>query len=446
LFTKGVDLEKASYVISYALILESGEKAINLPFEKREIAILAAVLGFSFLVRALLFSLQGYQNDMATYSYWFNAAAENGVRPFYTVVLRDVGWIDYPPFNVYIFWVFGSLAKALATYGVSLVNIVKLVPNLFDMAIAALIYFFVRKQLSFKLSLVASALYAFNPAVIFNAAVWGQFDAIYTFFLVLSVMLALKSKPELSAVSLAVGILTKPQAIALLPLVAFLIFKKNGVKRLLFSVAAFTATIFIVILPMEWINSNPVAFLSSIYFGAYNNYAVTSANAFNLWGMFGLWMQDGSWFVVGWALFGAFTVFTLYVLNKRWNKSSWLLVVFAAFMLFFSFFMLPTRIHERYLFPAISMLALMFPFVKKTRPFYVVITATLLANLSYILYWLNLGNPNLTGDPVVLVVSMVNLITFLYASVLMWDELKGKSWLKIDPKLGKQDKTEVKQE
>jgi hypothetical protein len=45
------------------------------------------------------------------------------------------------------------------------------------------------------------------------------------------------------------------------------------------------------------------------------------------------------------------------------------------------------------------------------------------------------------------VVSMVNLITFLYASVLMWDELKGKSWLKIDLlKLGKQDKTEVKQE
>jgi uncharacterized membrane protein len=60
----------------------------------------------------------------------------------------------------------------------------------------------------------------------------GQFDAIYTFFLVLSLMLALASKPELSAVTFTLGILTKPQSIALLPLIAFLIFKKNGMATL----------------------------------------------------------------------------------------------------------------------------------------------------------------------------------------------------------------------
>ncbi len=83
----------------------------------------------------------------------------------------------------------------------------KLPPNLFDMATAFLIFAFVRKRLDFKMALLATALYAFNPAVIFNAAVWGQFDAIYTFFLVLSLMLALASKPELSAVTFTLGIL-----------------------------------------------------------------------------------------------------------------------------------------------------------------------------------------------------------------------------------------------
>ena len=68
----------------------------------------------------------------------------------------------------------------------------------------------------------ATALYAFNPAVIYNAAVWGQYDAIYTFFLILSLMLALKSKPKLSAVAFAIGLLTKPQGIVLAPLVGFL--------------------------------------------------------------------------------------------------------------------------------------------------------------------------------------------------------------------------------
>ena len=413
-----------------------------MPFEKREIAILASVLGLSFLVRVLLFPLQGYQNDMATFQYWFNTAATQGIRPFYTVLFNSLGWVDYPPFNVYIFWVFGSLAKALEGYGVNPANIVKLAPNLFDLATAGLIYFFIRKRFSFKLSITATLLYAFNPATIFIGSVWGQYDAIYTFFLVLSLLLALSSKPKLSAAAFAIGLLTKPQGIALAPLIAYVIFRKNGFKNTLYSLLVFTATIFLVILPFEW--TNPVTFLSRIYFGAYSGYAVTSANAFNLWGLFNLWAPDGNFFILGWVMFGALAAFVIYVLHKRFKVSGDWLVLFGAFMLFFAFFMLPTRIHERYLFPAVSMLALMVPFVKKARAFYAIITATLLVNCAYVLYWLNLGNPNLTGDPVVLVVSMVNLITFLYASLLMWDELRGKSRLKDEPLTnGKQNKKEV---
>ena len=179
---------------------------------------------------------------------------------------------------------------------------VKVVPNIFDLATAGLIYFFVRKQATFKVALVSTALYAFNPAVIYNAAVWGQFDAVYTFFLVLSLMLALKSKPIPSAVVFALGLLTKPQGIALLPLIVLLIYKKNGLKPLLYSIAAFTATIFLVVLPFEGIG-NPITFLIKNYSTGYLYYNVTSVNAFNLWGLFGLWVKDGYLFFVGWATF-----------------------------------------------------------------------------------------------------------------------------------------------
>ena len=57
-------------------------------------------------------------------------------------------------------------------------------------------------------------------------------------------MLALKSKPKLSAVVFAIAILTKPQGIALAPLLIYLIFRKNGIKNLLISVGAFAATVF----------------------------------------------------------------------------------------------------------------------------------------------------------------------------------------------------------
>jgi len=403
---------------------------VNFSFAKREITILALLFFVAFIVRSLLFPLQGYRIDTNDFISWFNTAAGHGIRPFYSLA----GFADYPPFNVYIFWAFGSLANSL---NVSMASMVKLVPNVFDLATGLLIYFFIRKQTTFKIAIFSTALYVFNPAVIFNAAIWGQYDAVYTFFLVLSLLFALKNKPEYSAVAFALGILTKPQGIALVPLIILLIYKKDGLKRLLTSVLAFATTVFLVILPFEW--SNPVTFLSGIYFGAYGGYAFASINAFNLWGALGLlWVPDGSLFIVGWLLFGVAAAFTIYVLHKRFKFSGDYLAIFAALMLLFSFFMLPTRIHERYMFPAMVMLALMFPVLKKTRLLYVGLTTTLFVNEAYVLYALNAAYPNfadLTRDPVVPLVSVINLLMLVYAFVLMWYELKGRGWLKTEPSI-----------
>lgn len=394
------------------------------------------------MVRFAFFSNQGYEEvDTRDFMAWFQTAADYGPRAFYTKT-----WCDYPPFNIYFFWVFGLLAKSLSLFGTSLFTyIMKLPPNLFDMATAFLIFAFVRKRLDFKMALLATALYAFNPAVIFNAAVWGQFDAIYTFFLVLSLMLALSSKPELSAVTFALGILTKPQSVALLPLIAFLIFKKHGLRRFLISLLAAIATVFVVIIPFEW--SNPVTFLANIYFGAYGGYAYTSVNAFNLWALGGLWMPETPvLFAIGWILFGALAAFVLYVLHKRFGASGELLVLFSAFILFFGFFMLPTRIHERYLFPALSVLALMFPFLKKTRLIYGFLSGTCLVNQAYVLHFLNNNQYIQSGDLVALTVTLINLAVFIYALMLMWDELKGRSWFRISPiKIGESTKAEVEE-
>jgi Gpi18-like mannosyltransferase len=405
---------------------------MSLPFERHKIITLVVLLLFSFLFRLLLFPLPGYRADLATFAAWFNAAAENGIRGFYNVV-----WSDYPPLNVYLFWMFGSLAKQASPSGANIVFFIKLLPNLFDSATAFLIFVFVRKRLNFKIALLATALYAFNPAVIFNAAVWGQYDAIYTFFLVLSLLLVIASRPELSAVTLALGLLAKPQGIALAPLVVFLIFRKYGWRRLLTSLLVAAASVFVLIIPFEW--SNPVTFLTDIYFGAYSGYAYTSVNAFNLWALGGFWIPETPvLFALGWIFFSVLTVFVLYVLHKRFNSSGELLVLFSAFILFFGFFMLPTRIHERYLFPTISILALMFLFLKKTRPLYIILTVTCLINQAYVLYWLNVYadagytyGPNLSGDPVAIAVTLINLVAFLYALMLMIGNLRGQELGKV---------------
>src|SRR3990170_3889676 len=410
-----------------------GWTAVNFPFEQREVKTLVALLLLSFAIRVVLFPLPGYEKvDTRDFISWFNIAAENGPRTFY----NPPNWCDYPPLNVYIFWGFGSLAKALSVFGTSLIRyMVKLPPSLFDIAMAFLIFAFVRKRLNFKTSLLVTALYAFNPAVIFNTAVWGQYDAIYTFFLVLSLMLVFSSKPKLSAVAFTLGLLTKPQSIALAPLIAFLIFKKHGWRKLLISLLVAVATIFAVIIPFEW--ANPVDFLANIYFGAYGGYKFTTVNAFNLWALGGLWRPDTQTFlflslsITGWIMFGALAVFALYVLHKRFGASRELLVLFSAFVLFFGFFMLPTRIHERYLFPTLGVLALMFSFFNKIRPVYGILSLTCLVNQAYVLHFLNNGQFIQAGDPVVWIVTLINLIAFLYVLVIMWRELRGNSWFSL---------------
>ncbi|MCW4018217.1 MAG: glycosyltransferase family 39 protein [Candidatus Bathyarchaeota archaeon] len=401
-------------------------------FPKREAAIVAALLLGAFLVRLLFFSHQGYaQVDTRDFMVWFQTAAEYGPRTFYAHT-----WCDYPPFNVYFFWIFGLLAKGLEVFGSALFTyVMKLPANLFDLATAFLIFAFVRKRLSLKIALLAAGLYAFNPAVVFNAAVWGQFDAMYTFFLVLSLFLLFESKPKWAVVAFMLGILTKPQSIALAPLFFFLVWRKADFKSFLNSCILAVATVFLVIAPFEWTGGNPISFLSGLYFGAYEGYPYTSMNAFNVWGFGGMWVPDTQLtFQLGWIMFAAVTVFTLYFTHKRLGSlgtNKELVVVFAAFVLFFAFFMFPTRIHERYLFPAMAMLALMVPFLKKVRPLYVVLTATCFVNQFYVLQFLNSGTFIQAGDPIVFIVSLINSGAFLYVLMLMVSDLRGGKRLNI---------------
>ena len=82
------------------------------------------------------------------------------------------------------------------------------------------------------------------------------------------------------------------------------------------------------------------------------------------------------------------------------------------------------------------MLALMFPLLKKTRPLFVALSATLFVNEAVVLYALIGAYPgaaNLNGNLAVPVVSVINLVMLFYASILMWDELKGRRTLSSEP-------------
>ena len=187
------------------------EKLQRFASERRgRILLVIAILVLSLIVKLLLFHYHGYHVDEGTFKAWYNIAADNGLRNFY-----DSTWCDYPPFSVYIFWIFGNLAHAMGPD--SLDFLIKLPQNLFDLATAYLIFCFVRSRFSFLQALCAMAIYAFNPATIFDLAVWGQFDSIPTFFVLLTVYAFIRNQALKGSIWAGISILFKHYAAFLLP-------------------------------------------------------------------------------------------------------------------------------------------------------------------------------------------------------------------------------------
>lgn len=432
------------------------------------------ILIVSLAIRVVLFHIQGCKIDESCFLSWFDTAAKSGLHSFY----YDTLWSDYPPFNVYIFWIFGKLASVFGSDSLSF--FIKLPQNLFDIATAFLIYSFLRRHFSFKVALGVMALYAFNPAVIFDLAVWGQMDSIYTFFMVASLYAALEptyvhnytdslcrtvenriasiktipigklvrficriigslSGYELAGSLLALAVLTKPQSIVLLPLLIYIAWRNKGWWRVVSSGVAFCVMTFLVILPFDWTNgghysNNPLVFLYHAYSG-YSVYEYNSINAYNFWALFGFWKPDTemhflfTYQIWGIIAFLAVTLLILWLLHRNYSKQA---AIYAAFLLMFGFFMVMTRMHERYLFPVFALLAMgwlagssLFVKLYKTRDItinrllvwavtYLGLTATFLANLVYVLSELN-------ADPVrfipdghwsIYVLTPINMIVF----------------------------------
>ena len=406
------------------------EKLQRFASERRgQIVLVIAILAISFVVRLLLFRYHGYSIDTNDFKYWYNIAANSGLHSFY-----DSTWCDYPPFNIYIFWIFGNLAHAIG----HLDFLIKLPQNLFDLATAYLIFRFVRSRYSFLPALGAMVIYTFNPAIIFNLAVWGQFDSIYTFFMVASLYAVMRSKYELSGGLFGLAILTKPQSVILLPVLAYVILKNGRWKRAISSGAVCIALVFLLILPFHW--SNPISFLIDRYSG-YSVYPYNSINAYNFWALKGFWKWDGggeapridmlsaphsllglSYQMWGIIAFVILTAFVIWQLHRRYEQKA---AVFAVFLLMFGFFMLMTRMHERYLFPVFALLAMSF-FSRQLSVLYVGLTVTFLANLVYVLSELKATAFIPDGHWSIYVLVPINALLFFYAIWSFWRIQRSK--------------------
>jgi dolichyl-phosphate-mannose-protein mannosyltransferase len=301
-----------------------------------------------FVLRFVLSFLPSFQVDMATWIGWAGRLASLGFAKFYSPQV----WTQYTPGFLYYLWAIGKLgwASGLA---------IKIPVILADMAVGGIIYSLVKK-VNKNLALVLFFFYVLNPVVIFDGSVWGQIDGILTLALFLSAYFLIEKKNFIwSSFFWSLAFLIKPQAIAVLPVFLIAaILKKFDWRKILAGAVVSLLTIFVG--SILFFPNDPIMGLPKLLILMSNSYPYTSVNAFNVWTWIGMWIPDKTVFaglslaVWGTVFLLASIIFVFYFLRDKLDKKYVWYLLFAILSL--CFFLFPTKVHERYLFPFFAFL------------------------------------------------------------------------------------------
>ena len=400
----------------------------------------AALLLVALLVRLLFIGAEGFKNDVSTFEAWALTITERPLSQFFA----KAGFADYPPGYFYVLWVVGHLYKLFVHTdpGWNILKVFVKVPGiLMDLVDAALIFAIVRRFASTAWAFGALALFAFNPATIFISAYWGQVDSVAAGFVLGAILCVFDAAakdakaatyPIVGAwVLTAASILIKPPAIILIPLLlAFSVATDDKARRLtatVIGVAAAAVFTFIATVPFHP-SGNPLdvfAWLYGRYQYASSVYPYNSVNAFNLYAMVHhFWEPDSQFLLIlpqyGWGIV-LFLAAVALVVSRYVQSREPVAFLEGAMILSLGYFVLLTRMHERYIFDA---LLLAIPLAALRRRYLwatLALSLTLLANLVYSFDYLHVMGTRSPGiDPTDLIpwlshpLSSLNVAIFFY--------------------------------
>jgi len=336
-------------------------------------AIVAGVLSAAFVVHLLLIPAAGWERDQYWFATWMRAAVDRGVAH-----VSESTWCDYPPGYLYVLQGLGLLWTALtggslpADGTVALRFLIKLVPSLTDLVTAWVLYRMARARHGRVgiAALLVLAGYAFNPAIIFDSAVWGQADALPCLILLLSVWAVGARRFVAGGALLAVAVLVKLQAVVVLPALVLATVFLGGLDGL-FAVVKGAACAALVLLAPFYATHRMDSVAVTI-FGASGRYPYISMNAHNVWWLVGgaqstaisdvMRVGNGllTYRALGTVMFAAATWligFRLWRDLYRSRREPLPALIEAVALQLLAFSLFPTEMHERYIIPALPFLA-----------------------------------------------------------------------------------------
>ena len=333
---------------------------------------IAVIIVIGVVLRLLVTRAQGFPSDVGTFMAWAEKLAAVGPGRFY-----EPGYFsDYPPAFLYVLWAIGSLFD-----GDALRFAVKAISIPADVGIVLLIVPLVRRHAGSGAAILAAGIWMLQPAPIFGGPYWGQVDAVGTLPFLAALLAAGSRRWAIAGLLAGLATMTKPQFGLVLGVVlvaaAVELARAHDWRPLLRSGGAALATMLLLALPF---GMTPGAFIGLVR-SASETYPYSSLYAFNGWSIFlDFWTDDAMWVVPGAILLAVGILASVVPLWWRRDTAALLAVGAATVM---AFYFLPTRAHERYLFPD---LALLLPFAATRRRImvpYLVIAGTFFVTLYF---------------------------------------------------------------
>ena len=333
------------------------------------------VLFAGLIVRIAIAPLGAHPGDFATLTGWARASQAHGMVSVY-----QASDANYPPLALALLglsrWVYGLLLPGDPA-GPLWMILLKLPAILADCGIGWLIGRLARWRGN---PLWPVAGIAFNPALIYLSAWWGQFESVYMLAVLAALTNALDGHNWRAGLWLGAGLMIKLQAAVVVPAILLALFaKRESLARLPLSAARFVAG---VALP-SIAGLAPYALTGQIELVLLRLIALVSGpgwltvNALNFWylvtlgaGNWGFnqpltWPDTAPIFLhvsahsVGWILLAVWSVAVIIpaTLHRRENGAGCGIILHTVALLYLGIFLWPTQAHERYAFGAVVMLA-----------------------------------------------------------------------------------------
>lgn len=397
------------------------QKSVSSPEDTgKEKLVLFSLLGIGFIIRIIIASQsEGLPFDTLCFKMWSSVASTN-LAGFYTSGI----FADYPPVYIYVLSVLGKLASLSNLYTLPWAySIMMKIPSvLADLVTAYLLYTAAGTRFNNKTKSILAALLVFNPVTILNSSMWGQVDSLFTLLIVSALILIGKDKLQYSTVLFAVAVLMKPQGIIFLPVLFYALLKRKSFSCFLQCLLSGLITAVVILLPF----SRDPLWIFKLMISTASEYTYASCNAYNFFNLLGANLKEDSsvLFIFSYSTWGYIfiTLITLFVgyLYMKGNSSQTLLPVLASFVLISGVFTLSSRMHERYLFPAVILALFAFVYSQDKRVLSLFTCYSLTA-------YINAAVP-LFSIPTIpsALMSLINVVLFAFLAKVSWDLGIGK--------------------